>query len=43
MKWVPKTGLVTGSGLYRVHKHAYLSLTVHPYEQGMLNTINGTA
>ena len=24
----------------REHKHAHLSLKVHPYEQGMLNTIN---
>jgi len=22
------------------HKHAHLSLKVHPYERGMLNTIN---
>ena len=33
-------GLVTGSGVYREHKRAHLSLNVHPYEQGMLNTIN---
>jgi hypothetical protein len=39
-KEIPSIGLVTGSGVYRKHKHAHLSLTVHPYEQGMLNTIN---
>ncbi len=39
-KEVPGIGLVTGSGVYREHKHAHLSLKVHPYEQGMLNTIN---
>ena len=33
-------GLVTGSGAYREHKFAHLSLKVHPYEQGMRNTIN---
>ena len=37
---IPHIGLVTGSGVYREHKHAHLSLKVHPYEQGMLNTIN---
>jgi len=26
--------------VYRKHKLAHLSLKVHPYEQGMLNTIN---
>jgi len=39
-KEIPGIGLVTGSGVYREHKHAHLSLKVHPYEQGMLNTIN---
>ena len=40
-KETPGKGLVTGSGIYRELKHAYLmSLRVHPYEQGMLNTIN---
>ena len=36
----PHIGLVTGSGVYREHKHAHLSLKVHQYEQGMLNVIN---
>ena len=39
-KEIPGIGLATGSGVYREHKHAHLSLKVHPYEQGMLNTIN---
>ena len=39
-KEIPGIGLVTGSGVYREHKHAHLSLKVHPYGQGMLNTIN---
>ncbi len=39
-KEIPHIGPVTGSGVYREHKHAHLSLKVHPYEQGMLNTIN---
>ncbi len=39
-KEIAHIGLVTGSGVYREHKHAHLSLKVHPYEQGMLNTIN---
>ncbi len=39
-KEIPRIGLVTGSGVYREHEHAHLSLKVHPYEQGMLNTIN---
>ncbi|DBB13453.1 TPA: hypothetical protein ACH3X3_004896 [Trebouxia sp. C0006] len=39
-KEIPGIGLVTGSGVYREHKHAHLSLKVHPYEQGMLKTIN---
>jgi len=38
-KEISHIGLVTGSGVYREHKHAHLSLKVHPYEQGMLNTI----
>ncbi|DBB05711.1 TPA: hypothetical protein ACH3X1_016702 [Trebouxia sp. C0004] len=39
-KEIPHIDLVTGSGVYREHEHAHLSLKVHPYEQGMLNTIN---
>ncbi len=39
-KEVPHIGIVTGSGVYREHKHAHLSLKVHPSGQGMLNTIN---
>jgi len=39
-KETPHIGFVTGSGVYRKHKHIHLSLKVHPYEQGMLNTIN---
>ena len=39
-KEVPHIGIVTGSGVYREHKLAHLSLKVHPYGQGMLNTIN---
>ncbi len=39
-KAIPHLGLVTGSGVYREHKHAHLSLKVHPYEQGVLNNIN---
>jgi len=39
-KKIPHIGLVTGSGVFWEHKHAHLSLRVHPYEQGMLNTIN---
>ena len=39
-KEIPGIGLVTGSGIYREHKHAHLSLKVHPYGQGTLNTIN---
>ncbi len=39
-KEIPSMGLVTGSGVYREHKHAHLSLKMRPYEQGMLNTIN---
>ena len=35
-KEIPGIGLATGSGVYREHKHAHLSLKVHPYEQGML-------
>jgi len=34
-KEVPGIGLVTGSGVYREHKHAHLSLKVHSYEQGI--------
>jgi len=36
----PHVGLVTGSGVYRDQKRAHLSLEVHPYGQGMLNTTN---
>ena len=32
--------VVTGSGIYRKHKHAHLSLKVHLDGQGMLNTNN---
>ena len=39
-KEIPHIGLVTGSGVYREHKHAHLSLKVPPYKQSMLNTIN---
>ena len=39
-KGIPHIDLVTGSGLYREHKHAHLSLKVPPYEKGMLNTIS---
>ena len=39
-KEVPGIGIATGSGVYRKLNTAYLKLKVHPYRQGMLNTIN---
>lgn len=39
-KEIPNVGLVTGSGIYRKLLSAPLSLSVKPYGQGMLNTIN---
>ena len=39
-KEVPGIGIATGSGVYRKLNTAYLKLKVHPYRQGMVNTIN---
>ena len=39
-KGVSGLGIATGSGVYRKLNTAYLKLKVHPYRQGMLNTIN---
>ena len=39
-KEIPHIGHITGSEVYREHKHTHLSLKVHPYKQGMLNTNN---
>ena len=39
-KDVPGMGLVTGSRVYKKLGTAHLSLKVHPYGQGMLNTVN---
>ena len=39
-KKLPDIGLATGSGVYRQCSKMPLSLKIHPYKTGMLNTIN---